>query len=155
MTLKVGDKAPVFCLKDVDGNNFDSESLIGKKMVVIYFYPKDNTAICSAQACSFRDNYQDFQDYGAELIGVSSDNQQSHRDFSKKYKLPFVLLSDENQKIKKQFGVSSQFFGLLSSRITFVIDENGIIQMIFDSVLGKAHITKALKKVKELAIINK
>lgn len=151
MILKVGDKVPVFIAKDLRGNSFYSQSIIGKKLVVIYFYPKDETAICTAQACSFRDSYQDFQDLGAEVVGISSDGQQSHQEFSTKHKLPFILLSDEDQKIKKQFGVSSQFFGLLSKRITFVVDKNGIIQMVFDSIFGKKHITKALIKIKEIS----
>lgn len=147
MILKVGDKVPVFSSID---NQFCSQSIIGKKLVVIYFYPKDDTAICTAQACSFRDSYQDFQDLGAEVIGISSDDEQSHQEFSRKYKLPFILVSDVKHQIKKQFGISSHFFGLLSNRITFVVDQNGIIQMVFNSVLGRKHISKALQKVKEL-----
>jgi peroxiredoxin Q/BCP len=112
MTLKVGDKVPVFIAKGIQGIVFDSQSIIGLKPVVIYFYPKDDTAICTAQACSFRDSYQDFQDCGAEVVGISSDGQESHQEFSTKHKLPFILLSDEDRKIKKQFGVASHFFGL-------------------------------------------
>ncbi|MCG9793856.1 peroxiredoxin [Flavobacterium algicola] len=150
MILKVGDKAPHFSSKDIHGKNFESQSIIEKKVLVLYFYPKNNTAICTAQACSFRDSYQDFQNLGADVIGVSSDDVASHQEFANKFKLPFLLLSDESQEIKKKYGVSSHFFGFLSNRITFVIDDDGIIQMIFDSVLGKNHISKALQKVKEL-----
>ncbi|WP_366184742.1 peroxiredoxin [Flavobacterium ovatum] len=150
MILKVGDKVPVFSAKDVRGNVFESQSIIGEKPVVIYFYPKDDTAICTAQACGFRDSYQDFQDLGAEVIGISSDGQQSHQEFSTKHNLPFILLSDEDQKIKNQFGISSRFFGILSARVTFVVDKDGVVQMVFNSIFGKNHIIKALEKVKEL-----
>ncbi|WP_418263842.1 peroxiredoxin [Flavobacterium faecale] len=150
MTLKTGDKVPVFTARDVRGELFDSRTIIGKKIAVIYFYPKNDTAICTAQACSFRDSYQDFLDMGAEVIGISSDNQESHQEFSSKYKLPFLLLSDKDQKIKKQFGVGSRFFGLVSGRVTFVVDETGVVQMVFDSIFGRKHIINALNKIKEL-----
>ena len=94
MALQVGDKIPNFSAKDNNGNDFDSRFIIGKKPVVIYFYPKDNTPGCTAQACSFRDQYEDFKDLGAEVIGISSDSIASHEKFIQKYKLPFILLSD-------------------------------------------------------------
>ncbi|AWG21493.1 peroxiredoxin [Flavobacterium faecale] len=150
MILKVGDKVPAFKAKDANGKVFNSEDKIGKGWVIIYFYPKDNTAICTAQACSFRDAYQDFQDLNAEIIGISSDSVLSHQEFSNTYKLPFILLSDQDNKIKEQFGVSSQFFGLLSNRITFVVDQNGQVQVVYNSVFAKGHINKALQTIKEL-----
>lgn len=152
MGVKVGDKVPAFKAKDAKGKLFNSEDVIGKKWAVIYFYPKDNTAICTAQACSFRDAYQDFLDLDVEVIGISGDSVASHQAFTNTYELPFVLLSDQDRKIKEQFGVSSQFFGLLSNRITFVVDHNGIIQMVFNSIFGKEHIHKALRTIKELKI---
>ena len=91
--MKVGDTAPQFTAKDTNGNLFESQSIIGKQAVVIYFYPKDETRVCTEQACSFRDNYQQFKDLGAEVIGISSDSVQSHISFKSKYQLPFVLLS--------------------------------------------------------------
>ncbi|MBA4320214.1 MAG: peroxiredoxin, partial [Flavobacterium sp.] len=94
MALQVGDKIPDFSAKDSKGNDFDSASIVGKKPVVFYFYPKDNTPGCTAQACSFRDQYEDFKDLGAEVIGISSDSIASHEKFAKQYKLPFLLLSD-------------------------------------------------------------
>lgn len=151
MDLKVGDKIPDFKAKDTNGNDFDSQNIVGHKPLVIYFYPKDNTPGCTAQACSFRDQYEDFKDLGAEVIGISSDSIASHQEFTKQYKLPFILLSDSDKEIRKLFGVHSRMFGLLPGRVTYVADKNGIIQLIFDSMLVTAHIPKALEAIKSLA----
>ncbi|MES2853489.1 MAG: peroxiredoxin [Bacteroidota bacterium] len=150
MGLKVGDIIPNFKAKDANGNDFDSQNIVGKKPLVIYFYPKDNTPGCTAEACSFRDQYEDFKDLGAEVIGISSDSVSSHQQFSEQYKLPFILLSDNDKKIKTLFGVPSGLFGLLPGRVTYVTDKNGVIQMIFDSVLATKHIPKALQAIKKL-----
>ncbi|MCK8141411.1 peroxiredoxin [Flavobacterium sp. I-SCBP12n] len=150
MELKVGDKIPHFTAKDANGVDFDSNSIVGKKPLVIYFYPKDNTPGCTTQACSFRDQYEDFKDLGAEVIGISSDSSASHQKFSSQYKLPFILLSDLDKKIRKSFGVPSGMFGLLPGRVTYVTDKDGIIQMIFDSMLAAKHIPKALAAIKKL-----
>jgi len=149
MELKVGDKVPEFTAEDTNGNVFHSQDVIGKKSVVLYFYPKDNTPGCTAQACSFRDQYEDFIDLGAEVIGISSDSVASHQKFSKQYKLPFILLSDVNKKIRKLFGVPTGMFGLLPGRVTYVINKEGIITMVFDSMLATKHITKALEAIKK------
>ncbi|RDI58284.1 peroxiredoxin [Flavobacterium glaciei] len=148
--LKVGDAIPRFTAKDTDGNDFDSVNIVGQKPLVIYFYPKDNTPGCTAQACSFRDQYEDFKDLGAEVIGISSDSVDSHQKFSKRFKLPFILLSDSDKKIKNLFGVPAGMFGLLPGRVTYVTDKNGVIQMIFDSVLATKHIPKALESIKKI-----
>jgi peroxiredoxin Q/BCP len=150
MDLKVGDKIPNFKAKDTNGNDFDSQNIVGQKPLVIYFYPKDNTPGCTVQACSFRDQYEDFKDLGAEVIGVSSDSVTSHQEFSKQYKLPFILLSDSDKKIKKLFGVHSRILGLIPGRVTYVIDKNGIVQLIFDSILATKHMSKALETIKLL-----
>jgi len=150
MALQVGDKIPKFTAKDNKGNDFDSDSIIGKKPVVIYFYPKDNTPGCTAQACSFRDQYEDFKDLGAEVIGISSDSVASHVEFIQKYKLPFILLSDSDKKLRSLFGVKTNLFGLLPGRVTYVADRNGIVQLIFDSMNATNHISKALATVKKL-----
>ncbi len=150
MELKVGDKIPDFAAKDANGNDFDTKSVMGQKPLVIYFYPKDNTPGCTTQACSFRDQYEDFKDLGAEVIGISSDTVSSHLKFSKQYKLPFILLSDFDKKIRKLFGVPSGMFGLLPGRVTYVTDKNGVVQMIFDSMLAAKHIPKALAAIKKL-----
>ncbi|MFV8326039.1 peroxiredoxin [Flavobacterium sp. ZS1P14] len=150
MDLKVGDKIPNFKAKDTNGNDFESQSLVGHKPVVIYFYPKDNTPGCTAQACSFRDQYEDFKDLGAEVIGVSSDSVSSHKEFAKHYKLPFLLLSDPDKKIKKLFGVHSKMLGLIPGRVTYVADKDGIIQLVFDGMIATRHMPEALETVKRL-----
>lgn len=151
MELKIGDSIPSFKAKDTNGDDFDSQNLVGHKPLVIYFYPKDNTPGCTTQACSFRDQYEDFKDLGAEVIGISSDSVESHQKFSKQYKLPFILLSDADKKIRKLFGVPSGMFGLLPGRVTYVTDKKGKIIMIFDSMMASKHIPKALEAVKKLA----
>jgi peroxiredoxin Q/BCP len=150
MVLQVGDKIPNFTAKDNDGNVFDSASIVGKKPVVFYFYPKDNTPGCTAQACSFRDQYEDFKDLGAEVIGISSDSVASHEKFIQKYKLPFILLSDSDKKIRNLFGVKANLFGLLPGRVTYVADKNGIIQLVFDSMMASNHIPKALEIITKI-----
>jgi peroxiredoxin Q/BCP len=150
MELKVGDKVPNFTAKDTNGNDFESATIIGHKPIVIYFYPKDNTPGCTAQACSFRDQYEDFKDLGAEVIGISSDSIVSHQKFTQQYKLPFILLSDTDKKIRKLFGVPSGLFGILPGRVTYVTDKTGTIIMTFDSMMAKRHIPKALEAIKKL-----
>lgn len=150
MALTVGDEVPNFQAKDATGVLFDSASVLGKKALVLYFYPKDDTRVCTEQACSFRDTYEDFMELGVEVIGVSSDSIQSHRDFATKFKLPFVLLSDSDKKLRNLFGVPSDLFGLIPGRATYIIDKKGVIQSIFDSMSGKIHIEKALEFLKQL-----
>ncbi|KAB1156538.1 peroxiredoxin [Flavobacterium luteum] len=152
MALKVGDRIPNFTAINTNGTVFESQFIIGKKPVVIYFYPKDDTPGCTAQACSFRDQYEDFTDLGAEVIGVSSDTVASHQKFAKQHQLPFILLSDSNKKIRNLFGVPSGLFGLLPGRVTYVADKNGIITLIFDnSLMATKHIPKALSSLKKLS----
>ena len=148
MALKIGDLLPNFNAKDSNGNEFDSQNYIGKQALVIYFYPKDDTPGCTTQACSFRDNYQDFKDLGAEVIGISSDSPISHIKFQSKYNLPFILLSDQDKKLRKLFGVENNLL-FIPGRETFVADKNGIIVLIFNSMSAKIHITKALQILKK------
>lgn len=143
MPIQIGDSLSNFTAFKQDGTIFTSQH-IQNKPVVIYFYPKDNTPGCTTQACSFRDAYQDFQDLGAEVIGVSGDSIRSHQGFQQKYKLPFVLLSDENRKLRKLFGVPTALFGLIPGRVTYVFNSKGVCIYIFDSLNAKNHIAKAL-----------
>jgi thioredoxin-dependent peroxiredoxin len=145
MALQVGDIVPFFSAEDANGNLFESDSVVGKKSVVIYFYPKDDTRTCTIQACAFRDQYEDFKDFGTEVIGVSSDSVDSHKAFESKYKLPFILLSDKGSKIRKLFGVPKDLLGLIPGRATYVLDKEGLIQLVFDSTSGAVHIKKALE----------
>lgn len=144
MAIQLGDQFPQFIALSQDGTSFDSCG-IQHKPVVVYFYPKDNTPGCTAQACSFRDAYQDFQDLGAEVIGISGDSVRSHQNFQDKYKLPFVLLSDTDRKLRKLFGVPTALFGFLPGRVTYVFDATGKCIYIFDSLSAKVHISKALQ----------
>lgn len=147
MALKEGDIVPKFTAKDAAGNTFDSQSIIGEKAVIIYFYPKDDTSQCTAQACGLRDNYDFFLNLGVEVIGISSDDVDSHQAFAKKYNLPFILLSDSDKAIRKLFGVPSKIFGLLPGRVTYLVDKQGMIQMVFDSLLGMKHVSKMIEKL--------
>ena len=147
--IDLEDKIPAFTLKDQNGNDFSVEQFIGKKALVIFFYPKDFTPGCVQEVCAFRDQYQDFQDYGVEVIGISSDGLTSHQKFAEKHNLPFTLLSDTKGKIRKLFGVPSSLFGLLPGRMTFVIDKDGIVKMRFNNQFGaEKHIEESLKVLK-------
>lgn len=148
--IKVGEKAPHFILSNKDGQPLDMATYIGKKPLVIYFYPKNFTPGCVAEACSFRDSFQDFEDAGAIVFGISSDSVASHERFAKRYKLPFSTLSDSGGKIRKLYGVKGDLLGLLPGRETFVIDREGIIKMRFNSMQASKHIEKALKLIKSL-----
>jgi len=118
--------------------------------VVLYFYPKDDTPGCTKEACSFRDQYQDFQDAGAEVIGVSSDPAASHEKFAAKYHLPFVLLADRSGAVRKQYGVPATF-GLLPGRVTFVIDRQGIVRHVFNSQLqATRHVEEAIAALRAM-----
>ena len=147
MALKIGDKIPSFTSIDSKGDPFEIKDYIGKPLV-IYFYPKDDTPGCTIQACTFRDNYEDFKSLGAEVIGISSDSLNSHQKFASRYKLPFKLLSDSDKKIRTLFGVPNDLLGLIPGRVTYVADKDGIIQFIFNSMSGKIHIEKALLFIK-------
>lgn len=149
MALKEGDIVPNFKGKTQTGEKFELSDYLGKPLVV-YFYPKDNTPGCTTQACSFRDKYQDFQDLGAEVIGISGDTEDSHDKFAQKYKLPFILLSDSKKKIRNLFGVPTHFFGLLPGRVTYIIDKQGKIISVFSSIKSNVHIEHALKKIKKM-----
>jgi len=150
MALEKGDQIPEFELKDQHGNTFNSDEIIGQKPAVIYFYPKDFTPGCTKEACNFRDSYEDFQELGAEVIGISNDSEKSHAKFSKKYKLPFVLLADEKGKVRKKFGIKKSLLGLVPGRETFVIDDKGEVVFKFNSLDASKHKQKALKALKKL-----
>lgn len=148
--LEVGDKVPHFELKDQFGHLRSIDEWLGKKNMIIYFYPKDHTGGCTAQACRFRDDYEDFFALGAEVIGISGDGQASHEKFAGDYNLPFVLLSDEDRKVRDAFGVGRTWFGLFSARITFVVDKKGNIIHTFEGTLNATkHVEEALNVLRE------
>ena len=152
MGLKPGTKIPDFTLPDQDGQRFSSSEVVGKKPLVVFFYPKDHTPGCTREACAFRDNYEAFQELGAEVVGISSDSQSSHEKFAASYRLPFRLLTDENQKVRRLFKVKGTFFNLLPGRETFVTDSKGIIRMAFNGMAPDEHMKQALKTLKEAQI---
>ena len=124
--LKVGDKAPVFESTADDGKAWKSADHVGKKIVVVYFYPADFTGGCTKQACSYRDDFGKLADKGVEVIGVSGDNVEGHQLFKAFHKLPFTLLSDQGGRVRKNYGVPA-VLGLLPGRVTYVIDRGGTI----------------------------
>ena len=142
--VKVGERAPDFALPDANGREVRLAGFRGRP-VVLYFYPKDETPGCTKEACSFRDQHQDFRDAGAEVIGVSSDSPGSHEKFAAKHSLPFTLLSDPGGRVRKAFGVPPTL-GLIPGRVTYVIDKQGVIRHVFNSQFNPtAHVDEALK----------
>lgn len=150
MSLKIGEELPDFKLKDQNGNVFSINSVKGIKPVVIYFYPKNFTPGCTKEACSFRDNFEDFLAEGALVIGISSDSETSHNKFSSKYNLPFTLLADTKGKVRKLFGVRASFLGLLSGRETFVFNKDGKLTYKFQALNAQPHIDMALSELQKL-----
>ena len=148
-SLKVGSMIPDFELKDQHGETFKMSSLIGKKNMVIYFYPKDDTPGCTKEACYFQDMYEVFRENDAEVIGISGQSVESHLNFAKKYNLSFTLLADEGNLVRKQFGVPASFFGLLPGRVTYIIDKKGSIIYTFNSQMNATqHVDEALNILK-------
>ena len=146
--LKPGDKMPSFEVVDQDGNKVTSENLIGKK-TIIYFYPKDNTPGCTAEACNLRDNYQALIDQGYNVVGVSKDSAASHRNFADKFSLPFTLLSDPSTNMLQDFGAwgEKKMCGKVcvgTLRRTFIFDENGILTRVIEKVDTKNHASQIL-----------
>jgi peroxiredoxin Q/BCP len=149
--IGVGHTAPDFSLADRAGKTVRLSDFRGRKAVVLYFYPKDDTPGCTKESCAFRDQYQDFQDAGAEVIGVSSDSEASHEKFAAKYRLPFTLLTDRGGAVRKQYGVPATL-GLLPGRVTFVIDRQGIVRHVFNSQFqATQHVAEALDALKRLS----
>ena len=147
-TLKVGDKAPNFSQKDEQGNTVTLADYIGRKLVV-FFYPAANTPTCTTEACNLRDNYKKLKDKGYEILGVSADTQRKQSNFKKKYDFPYPLLADEDKSVIKAFGVwgEKKFMGRTFDgihRVTFVIDENGVIEKVIDDVKAKIHAEQVL-----------
>lgn len=150
-SLSIGDQIPHFQLKDQNNTLVDSAQFIGSKALVIFFYPKDDTPGCTAEACAFRDQFEVFVESGAQVVGISADPPESHKAFALKYKLPYTLLSDENNQLRKQFGVPKSMFGLLPGRVTYIMDKDGVIQHTFNSQLNmNKHVEESLKVIKSL-----
>jgi thioredoxin-dependent peroxiredoxin len=147
--VQVGDLAPDFTLSDQSGMPVSLGKFLGEKQIVLYFYPKNNTAICTEEACAFRDSYKVFKHVGAEIIGISSDSVASHQRFAKEHELPFFLLSDVGSVIRKRYGVPTAFG--LPGRVTYVIDRQGIVRHIFFSqYTSRRHVYEALQTLQAL-----
>ncbi|HUN38078.1 MAG TPA: peroxiredoxin [Trebonia sp.] len=149
--IQVGDKAPDFTLPSQAGEQVRLSDRLGERVVVLYFYPKDETPGCTKEACAFRDSYEVFGEAGAEVIGVSSDSVDKHVAFAGHHSLPFTLLSDEGGQVRKSYGVPSTL-GVLPGRVTYVIDRSGTVRHIFNSMtnIGR-HVGDALDVVKKLS----
>jgi peroxiredoxin Q/BCP len=149
--IQIGDKCPDFQLPDATGKMIQISEFIGKKKLVIYFYPKDDTPGCTKEACSFRDSYEDFKNFDCEVIGISSDDEQKHAAFASRHKLPFILLSDKDKVARKLFGVPGNLFGLIPGRVTYIIGLDGIVKGIYNSQTNPlGHIEKALELIKSM-----
>ena len=149
MSIEVGQKAPDFESKDQDGNPIKLSAFKGKK-VVLYFYPKDNTPGCTAQACDLRDNYEALQKAGYVVLGISSDSGKSHKKFIEKYELPFPLIADEDKSVHEKYNtwVEKNMYGrtyMGTKRTTFIINEDGVLEEIIDKVKTKEHTNQIIK----------
>ena len=148
--IRAGDKAPDFTLPSQSGEQVRLYDRLGERVVVLYFYPRDDTRGCTAEACGFRDSFEAFTDAGAEVIGISSDSVDRHAAFAGKHKLPFTLLSDKGGQVRKSYGVPA-VLGMVPGRVTYVIDRQGAVRHVFNSMtnIGQ-HVGDALEVVRRL-----
>ena len=147
-TMKVveGSKVPAFELKNQYGELFSLDSVVGKKNLVIYFYPKDDSPGCTKEACSFRDQFAVFADADAMIIGISAQSVESHLAFAKKHRLNYLLLSDTGNKVRKLFGVPSNLFGLIPGRVTYIVNKKGEVVYLFNSQMdAEKHVDEAVR----------
>ena len=149
--IEVGSSVPQFTLADQDGKQFSITSVLGKKNLVIYFYPMDDSPGCTKEACAFRDQFEVFNEADAMIIGISRQSVESHKKFAEKYHLSFTLLSDESEVVRKMFGVPVNFLGMIPGRVTYIIDKSGKVVYIFNSqTQATKHVDEALRILKEL-----
>jgi peroxiredoxin Q/BCP len=145
--IQVGDRAPNFFATTQDGQPVCLDDFLGKKALILYFYPKDGTPLCTKEACAFRDSYVKFREAGAEVIGISSDSDESHRGFAGRHHLTFPLVSDADGSLRTAFGVPKTL-GLIPGRVTYVIDESGIVRLIFRAQFASdEHVRQAMAAV--------
>ena len=151
MAIGVGDRVPDFTLLDQTGARFVMREHLGHGPLVIYFYPKDETRGCTAEACAFRDSHEDFVSAGAKVVGISSDTVASHQSFANNHKLPFTLLADVDGAVRKAFDVPRAFIGLVDGRVTYVVDSTGIVRHTFNSAINMSkHVDEAIAVVRTL-----
>lgn len=143
--LQVGDRAPDFSATTYDGTVVRLSDYLGKRGLVLFFYPKDGTPVCTKEACAFRDSYDRFVEAGAEVVGISSDTAGKHQAFAEQHRLSYPLIPDTDGSLRKLFGVTPKL-GLLPGRVTFVIDQEGIIRLIFSALLASdEHVRQAFQ----------
>ena len=148
--INVDDKAPDFTLPSNTGENVALSQFLGKKNVVLFFYPKDESRGCTKEACAFRDSYEVFKDLGAEVLGINAGDSESHQEFVNKYMLPFKLLVDRENKVRQMYGVPSTL-GIIPGRVTYIIDKKGIVRHIFSSQFQpEKHIEEAINVLRTL-----
>ncbi len=151
MTVKVGDKAPDFTLPSQMGDNVTLSEYFGKKNIVLYFYPKDESIGCTKEACTFRDRYEELTSLGAEVLGVSGQSVESHIAFATHHGLPFILLSDVGDKVRELYGVPATM-GIIPGRVTYIVDKKGVVRHIFNSqTQATRHVEEAKKVLLELS----
>lgn len=149
--LEAGQQAPDFTLTNQAGESWTLSTHAARGPVVLFFYPKNDTPVCIVEACSFRDQHEVFSRLGAQVVGVSSDDVQSHGRFAGKHELPYTLLADQGGEVRAQFGVKKTL-GFFDGRVTFVIDQGRLIRHVFSSAFNaKGHVEAALETVRELA----
>jgi peroxiredoxin Q/BCP len=149
--IEVGDAAPELTLSTHSGERIALADYRGEKAVVLFFYPKDGTAVCTKEACAFRDAYEQFVEAGAVVIGISADSASRHQAFASSHRLPFVLASDENGEARRAFGVPKTL-GFLPGRVTYVIDREGIVRHVFNSQFAAdRHVSEALEVIRKLS----
>lgn len=146
--MEIGDSIPQFELPDQHGNLVKTEELLGKPLI-LFFYPKDFTPGCTRQACSFRDNMDEFIEKGVQVIGISSDSISSHANFASKYSLEYPILADEKQQVQKLFGVKKAFLGLFPGRETFVFNSSGTLVFKYRSLNPAGHLSSVMEYFKE------
>jgi peroxiredoxin Q/BCP len=151
VNVQPGDEAPDFTLPDQEGRPVTLSDFRGRSHVILYFYPKDFSPGCTAEACSFRDAYEDFTDLGAVVIGVSGDTVEAHKNFVDRYLLPFTLLSDGDGRVRKMYG-ATKAFGLLPDRYTLIIDRSGVVRHVFTSETNMGrHVEEAVRVLRGLS----
>jgi thioredoxin-dependent peroxiredoxin len=149
--VDVGSKAPNFTLPSQSGELVSFGDFLGEKPVILFFYPKDDTPGCTKEACAFREEYEQFSELDTEVIGISSDSVDSHKRFAKKHNLPFTLLSDKGEKMRRLYNVPNTF-GLFPGRVTYVIDQEGIVRHVFSSQIGvERHVREALEALHSIS----
>jgi thioredoxin-dependent peroxiredoxin len=149
--VNVGSVAPDFTLPSQSGEMVSLGDFLGKRPVILFFYPKDNTLGCTREVCAFRDSFEELGKLDAEVIGISSDSVDSHSAFAEKHRLPFTLLSDQGGKVRRLYGVPNTF-GLFPGRVTYVIDTEGVVRHVFSSQIGvEKHVEEALKTLRSIS----